>query len=362
MSFPRVVARGNAFARGEQYGAQARDRIALCIRSYQALFALRAGLDWPAALAHARRFEAAIPVKYIDEMRGIAKGAGVAYDEILALNCRSELMFAALRGTGKVAPGECTSFAVLPSASADGHLLIGQNWDWVPFAREVSVLLTTEHFTTVVEAGMLAKVGFNAAGLAVCTNTLVSATDTAASGVPYHIILRALLDCETFAAAKKLLTSTERALSANYLLGHASGEAANFEAAAGGRSTLRITEPSRGVLSHSNHFLDPALAKKDSYVRAHPHSRTRLDGMSRGLAAMRGVTVAGLKAVLRGHENAPNGVCGHPDPAANPLQARTTVASVIADLTAGEAWITDGPPCSSDYERVAIRAAQAALS
>ena len=45
--------------------------------------------------------------------------------------------------------------------------------------------------------------------------------------------------------------------------------------------------------------------------------------------------------MLRSHDHAPNGVCGHPDPAANPLQARTTVASVIADLSAGVAWTLD---------------------
>lgn len=360
MGFPRVVARGAGFARGEQYGAQARARISQCIRSYQSLFALRAGLAWPSALEHARRFEPAVGAfapECIEEMRGIAQGAGVSYDEILALNCRSELMFAALRATRRVPPGECTSFAVLPSASANGHLLIGQNWDWVPFAREVSVLLSVERddrpgFTTVVEAGMLAKVGFNTAGLAVCTNTLVSTTDTAATGVPYHVILRKLLDAETFAGAKSLLTSTQRALSANYLIGHVSGEAANFEAAAGGRDTLRITEPAQGLLAHSNHFLDNALAKSDSYVRLHPHSRTRLDSMRKALHS--GVSLYGLKAALRSHDNAPNGVCGHPDPKANPLQARTTVASVIADLTSGEAWIASGPPCSEDYEPLRI--------
>jgi isopenicillin-N N-acyltransferase-like protein len=368
MSFPRVVARGAPFARGEQYGAQARERIALCIRSYQALFALRAGLDWPSALGRAARFEPAIAAfapDCIDEMRGIAKGAGARYEEILALNCRSELMFAALRGTGRVPPGECTSFAVLPSASANGHLLIGQNWDWVPFARDVSVLLTVEResapgFTTVVEAGMLAKVGLNTAGLAVCTNTLVSTTDNAASGIPYHIILRALLDCESFDAAQDLLSTTERALSANYLIGHSSGEAANFEAAAGGRATLRITGASNGFISHANHFLDPVLAKSDSYVRLHRHSLTRLESMRKALHA--GITVEDLKTVLRSHDHAPNGVCGHPDPKANPLQARTTVASVIADLATGEAWITSGPPCTRDYETVRISGLAPVLS
>jgi len=50
-----------------------------------------------------------------------------------------------------------------------------------------------------------------------------------------------------------------------------------------------------------------------------------------------------MKQILRDHEHAPNGVCGHPDPKAHPLYARTTVASVVADLTAGEVWMTDGP-------------------
>src|ERR1051325_6438137 len=98
--FPRISARGTPFERGEQYGVQARDRIALCIRSYQALFAHRAGLGWDTALGHAQRFEPAIAAfapDCIEEMRGIASGAGVAYPHILALNCRSELMFAALK-------------------------------------------------------------------------------------------------------------------------------------------------------------------------------------------------------------------------------------------------------------------------
>ena len=77
-------------------------------------------------------------------MRGIADGAGVPFDAILVLNCRSELMFAAARSKGETPPGECTSFAVTPEASSDGHTLLGQNWDWVPFARDVCVLLDVQ--------------------------------------------------------------------------------------------------------------------------------------------------------------------------------------------------------------------------
>lgn len=362
MTFPRVAAKGGAFSRGEQYGTQARSRIHQCIASYREIFRHRASLEWEQALVHARAFQGAIDAfapECVAEMRGIAQGAGVAYDHILALNCRSELMFAALQEAKRVPDGECTSFAVLPTASADGHLLLGQNWDWVPFAREVAVVLEVQRedkpgYLTIVEAGMLAKVGFNAAGLGVCTNTLVSAGDTARSGVPYHLLLRALLDMESFESARELLLVTERALSANYLLAHRDGAAANFEAAAGGRATLRVSTPMNGRLAHANHFLDADLARRDTYVRAHPHSLTRLATMAGGLGAGRRVDVEALKAILRSHDNAPNGVCGHPDPRAHPLQSRCTVASVIADLSAGVAWIADGPPCSHDYAAVAL--------
>ena len=342
--YPRIAAGGSAFARGQQYGSQARREIAHCIASYRALWRHRAGLEWDTALAHASRFQGAIHAfapDCIDEMRGIAHGAGVAYESILALNCRSELMFAAASKAG-----ECTSFAVVDQ----GRLFIGQSWDWVPFARELAVVLSVEGaYTTVVEAGMLAKIGFNAAGLVLCTNTLVSATDTAKSGVQYHIILRRLLDMRTFAEARHLLETTERALSANYLVGHRDGQVANFEGAAGGRATLRITEPKNGVLAHSNHFLDPALAEADSYVRQHPHSITRLADLRKSLATARSMDA--LKTALKNHDHAPNGVCSHPDPGANPLNARTTVASMVADPTAGEMWIADGPPCSHEYHR-----------
>jgi hypothetical protein len=55
------------------------------------------------------------------------------------------------------------------------------------------------------------------------------------------------------------------------------------------------------------------------------------------------------------HDNAPNGVCSHPDDEAHPMDARATSASVIADLTLAEVWMTAGPPCRNEYDRYALR-------
>ncbi|MGE0803113.1 MAG: C45 family autoproteolytic acyltransferase/hydrolase [Lautropia sp.] len=353
----RITVRGTPLARGRQYGQQAQRQIRSALERYRGLFARRAGLDWDDAAAHALGFVADIESFAPDsllEMRGIAEGAGVPFETILVLNCRSELMFAATSRRGTVPPSECTSFAVTPAASADGHVLVGQNWDWVPFAREIAVQLEVlrddkPSYMTIVEAGMLAKVGVNAAGLGLCTNTLVSSEDAGQRGVPYHVLLRALLDVASVDEAARCLGSTRRALSANYLVADRGGSAANFETTAGGAGEIRITRPQAGRLAHANHFLDPGFARIDAFVGHAQHSLTRLDAMARGLAEPSPLSVARLQAILRGHDHAPNGVCSHPDPAADPFYARCTVASIIADLTAGDVWFTDGPPCTSVY-------------
>ena len=354
----RISVEGTPSARGRQYGKLAARHVHRCIAAYRDVFEHRAGLDWNAAIAHARTFvddiERFAPAA-IEEMRGIAEGASVPFDAILVLNCRSELMFAAARSKGETPPGECTSFAVMPEASSNGHMLLGQNWDWVPFAREVCVLLEVRRdalpsFTTIVEAGMLAKVGVNAAGFGLCTNTLVSERDTDSRGVPYHVMLRSLLDAQSVDDASRVLGSAQRALSANYLVADKSGRAMNFETIAGGKAQIHATGPLNAFITHANHFLAPQFAPIDAYVSKSPHSLTRLAEMRRGLQGSERSSVKRLQEILRGHEHAPNGICSHPDPAAHPLYARTTVASIVMDLTAGELWFTDGPPCASAYE------------
>jgi len=354
----RVAVHGAPLERGRQYGRLAAPRIGRSLAAYRDVFQHRVGLEWEVAVAHARSFLPAIEAfapESLHEMQGIAHGASVPFDAILALNCRSELMFAAAHRKGEAPPGECTSFAATPAVSDEGHMLLGQNWDWVPFAREVSVLLEVQRddapsFATIVEAGMLAKVGMNAAGFGLCTNTLVSARDAERTGVPYHVMLRKLLDARTVDDAARILGSVERALSANYLVADHTGAAINFETIAGGKSDMRATRPQAGLIAHSNHFLAPEFAAIDAYVANSPHSVTRLADMRQGLADSERLTVTRLQSVLRSHAHAPNGICSHPDPAAHPLYARTTVASFVADVTAGEFWFTDGPPCETTYQ------------
>jgi len=362
LGLPHIVLRGSPYERGRRYGEAARDRIAHARGMYAKVFAHRAGLDWPEAVRRALTYERAIgefaPV-CLDEMRGLAKGADIAWGDVMAINARSELMYSHAGGGSAAAAlsGECTSFAVLPEASANHHTLVGQNWDWLPFALDTAVVLEVHRndlpsYITIAEAGHFSKVGFNAAGLGVCTNTLLSTRDQGADGVPYHSVLRSLMDATTISGALRTIYAAPRALSANYLLAHSDGQAVNVETTAGDASGVHVSLPQNGHLVHGNHFLAPHFAPLDARVAQYPDSIFRVDTMRRGLDAAGGaVSIAVAQATLRDHRNLPEAVCSHPDPLKNPLESRTTVISVVADLEVGELWMTPGPPCESEYRR-----------
>ena len=128
--FPRVRVSGTALERGRQYGDQAAERIRRNVNVYRAVFEHYAGWDWSTVVEHAASYEPAIEAyrpHFLDEMRGIAEGAGLPYIHVLALNVRTEIMFAAV---ARAAAQECTALVVLPEASSDGHTLVAQNWDW----------------------------------------------------------------------------------------------------------------------------------------------------------------------------------------------------------------------------------------
>ena len=166
-------------------------------------------------------------------------------------------------------------------------MILGQNWDWLVHAAQTLVVLEARPddgpaFVTVVEAGLLAKTGMNAAGLGLVTNALVTDADTGEPGLPYHVLLRAVLDCGTVTEALQVLQASLRSSSANYLIAHASGSALDIEAAPGDFTRLYPLFPEDGVLLHTNHFLAPRIDPVDLSLWAMPDSAVRLQRLRGG--------------------------------------------------------------------------------
>jgi isopenicillin-N N-acyltransferase like protein len=362
---PHIRVKGNALERGRQYGTQASARVRRSVAAYFDIFTGMAGLPRPQVHEYARSFIPAIEELnpgYLDEIRGIAAGAGVDLLDVLAINVRTEIMFSArARAASSQArglPGECTSFAVVPPPGSGEPVLVGQNWDWLPHCSETIVVLEAEQeegpeFVTVVEAGLLAKFGLNSAGLGIVTNALVTDDDHGAPGLPYHVLLRALHDCETVSAALAVLQRGCRSSSANYLLAHADGVALDVEAAPGDFSRIYLTFPEKRFLFHTNHFSATLPHTRDVSIWAMPSSPVRL---SRILSAAQAADFTGsreqLQAVLSDHADYPSSVCCHPDERMVPWDRSATVASAIIDVRSRRMWLAAGFPCRTPYREL----------
>lgn len=90
-----IEIKGTAFERGKRYGSSASGAIKRNIDFYSSAFEKSANIDWPQAQKLAMKF---LPViekycpSYVEEMKGIAEGAGRSFEDILTLNCRSEVL------------------------------------------------------------------------------------------------------------------------------------------------------------------------------------------------------------------------------------------------------------------------------
>jgi isopenicillin-N N-acyltransferase like protein len=355
--FPRVEVEGGARERGRQYGETARDRVNRSVDIYHEVFAHYAGWDWERVRGEAERYVAPVTAfepRYLEEIRGLAEGAGLDEFDVLAINVRTEIIFAATARGHRTA--ECTSFAVVPTRAAEGTLLIGQNWDWIPETVDTTVILEARQddgpdFVTVVEAGLLAKVGMNSSGVAVGANALVSAADVGTPGVPFHVLLRALHDADNLADGMRALGRMERSSSANYLLAHEDGLAVDIEAAPGGVGELFPGYPSDGVILHANHFINPGFRGCDVGLVAMPDSVVRFM-RGRQLVADRSGPLdrAFFEALLADHAGYPLSVCSHPDPRVPAVERTMSVAAVIMEPATRRLWITDGNPCGAPFE------------
>ena len=333
---------------GFQYGEQAREKILAGIADYKELFAETSGDKWEDLVRYAETF---IPVaeKYtpdvMEEVRGIAEGCGAALGDIMLLNCRYELTKFPSAKAGE-ADKECTSFALLGEATADGNPYTGQNWDYRAGILDHVVILHMKQgdglrILGLAEAGQVVRNGFSSRGIGLNSNNLQSVHDRKGTGVPVIFLRRTALSARNFTEARNLIETMPRDMSCNFMLGSVEGFAVDLEGYPGGADRI---EPIKGVVTHANHFeVDPAKETQETSQRS-----LRLREL---LMQKHGqIDVPHIKYCLSDHKNYPQALCRHPADVSLPLAQRSiTVASVIYDLARGVGHICAGPPCEGEF-------------
>ena len=382
--FPLVTITGEPFERGQQYGAATAALIRHSIASYARLFAYRRGMDWEAVQQAALAYEPLlhdVAPDLLTEMRGIAVGASRTLAEIIALNVRTELLAgvgvgfhhpeaaaALARNRAAGVPqhqeqlpatpatgsddGECTTAAASPPATANGRVWLAQTWDWQGDQRAACVLLRvsgpdTPTLLTLTEAGMVAKIGLNEAGIAVGLNLLRSRADGQQQGMPVHVLLRQMLQSTDTVTARRLVSQIPAAGSSCITLAGADGELVALELTPTGIAEIPAQE---GLLAHANHCLDGGTAAGECPLEPTSTTRERYGRAWELLHAAAGqIDQDVLQVILRDHDGAPRCICRHPDPRVAAVDRNESVCGVIIDLRGRTMHVAANIPCQAPF-------------
>ncbi len=352
MNVKQITIEGAPFERGLAYGAGCREEIRMCISRYADLFLDRKGVSWEQAAAMGEAYIPAIRKydnNYIEEMRGIAEGAGVRLADILALNVRSEIMFTGRKPPAE--PDECTAFSAVWPATEGGKALAGQTWDFARCLRDAMVVLRVKSWggapelLMFTEAGFIGGKGMNASGVSLTLNAL--RVEEPCAGVPLHVRMRGVLDSTSVSAAYARAVSGEIACPANLIITQGDGVSLSLEM--DGRD-VDVLLPEGGVIVHTNHFVGPRM------ILRHGHAATgstyvRLQRAEALLHGKTGITPEYLMDVLRDHVGQPTSICVHADPSLPEISQGATNYGLVMDLTERCAYFAAGNPCEGEYIR-----------
>ncbi len=364
-ALPVVRLEGTPRQQGRTHGEALRAAVAHNVELYLHRFLTdarleRAEVDRRAA-AYLEVFTRESP-DYRESMEGIAEASGRTLAEIAMLNARYEILYSAYSAIGmEEAAGGCTAFAASRAVSADGHLRIGQSWDWIPDVRGALLESAAEDLRTLAftEAGIAGgKIGMNSAGIGLVINGLLSHLDDwSRLGVPFHLRTARILGSRTFEEAREQATAGVHGVSANFLIARGRGGATggaeqivDLETSPGGWLAL---DPTGGTLAHANHFLQPdrlSLWQPLREERSSTYQRcARMEQLLARRAESGPLSAGDLEDFLRDHEGHPDSICRHPNPHLPPEERTETVFAVVMDLDALEMRYAGGPPCTYSF-------------
>ena len=146
--------------------------------------------------------------QYMQEIIGIAEGADVPMDDLNVLIGMEAVTMDALHLT------KCTSMAVSGERTADGHVLVAHNEDWLPEDEQDTIIIHATpddepSFLAMSYGGLLPNIGFNAAGIAQCCDSVYP--NDSRIGIPRVVVSRAVLAAETPAYAIRFMLAPHRA-------------------------------------------------------------------------------------------------------------------------------------------------------
>jgi isopenicillin-N N-acyltransferase-like protein len=323
------------------------DEMAHYVPSRFARFLIRAGVR-----LRYRKLGDSIPLPRRQEIAGLANALYDEHSDFLPAYHRLVFYHALhdiTQGLERSPLLGCTAFAASGSATTNGHLIIGRNFDFegpTIFDEEKAVLFFKPAgkipFASVAWLGMTGVVtGLNAEGIYISINAARS-DDKGEGGMPVEILAREVLEqAHTLDEAIAMIKKTPVFVPDFYLLGDGkTGESAVVE-----RTPARAeVRRSHDVTLLTNHALSPAFTHdaENDRLRRYTTSGSRFKRLTELVQRHRGALDARRALeILRDKRGTGGDTIGIGN--RNALDALIATHSVVVDATNLVLWISQGP-------------------
>jgi isopenicillin-N N-acyltransferase-like protein len=290
----------------------------------------------------------------VEEMQGIARGAGVPFERVFLLNSLLDLNSFRYLDLATGCAG-CSTFAVTAEAGT-GKTLVGQTYDMPAYHQDYLTLLRLRPAAgprqlVFTFAGIVGAAGVNEAGIALNINYL-SPLDVGL-GRLHSVVVRQVLASTQLADALTHPVLPPRAGGAHFLIADRDGNVVSIETTA---RRFAVAYPQGPAIGHTNHYLIPEL-RDTEYLRAGSigGSIARYTALRRFLQE-RGdrLTVEALMELTRNHTSYPRSICAH-GTSGDPEEFRTrTVAALVQVPADGVMHVTNGCACEGAYHAVTL--------
>ncbi|KAI0397204.1 peptidase C45 acyl-coenzyme A:6-aminopenicillanic acid acyl-transferase-like protein [Xylariaceae sp. FL0594] len=382
---------GSPYEIGRTHGATAKEKIAGSLRFYGRLFEKSCALQWSPVVQEAAKYVEHLEIiapRYLEEIRGIADGSGTGLLDILALNIRTEIMFGLFSGScndsADVGVDIKRGLQDLASVPSDGCTSLGwltetgsflcQNWDWDVDQGENLIICHIMQaqvdndnsrgnsggrgnkskggdipaFSMVTEAGIIGKIGFNAAGVGCCLNA-IKCRGVDVTKQPMHFALRKVLESPSRAAAIEAIKTGGVAGSGYILIGDATGST-GLECTSKWVREIHMDELNR--VCHTNHLVvDKYDVDEPPWLEDSPARLARLHELTAKMAHDGNPTLEGIFSDIFGDtQGYPGSINRRQEQGKSEAE---TLFTILMDLTRRSAHVTFGRP-TEVREQVAI--------
>ncbi|BCJ94157.1 peptidase C45 [Anaerocolumna cellulosilytica] len=349
---PYIKVVGSYKERGFSHGSQCAEMIKKNIELCKSLCCILRKSSWEMLLRDTKRFVKSIRKYDLDlyiEMEAIAAGAGVTTEEIIFLNVHTELLNP-IWNKASVNEG-CTSIYVGRKRTAGNKIYLAQTWDWIHDFKEVLIILHSDdqeghQFITITEAGIIGNMGINNKGIVVLLNFL-PINELNVDGVPYHLLLRRVLESKTVLDAQCNVIRSPIAFALNIIVADSSDEVIDIELTAKG---IDLHFPENDRLVHTNHLLSRRLKVREG-KSTFESSVMRLETAIETLDEAEIIGIDHIKQLYSVHKKKAHEICSH---LVGDIRS-CTLFTVIFEQMEQELYISFGLPCENEFVKYDLK-------